>query len=153
MWWEMSKLISRSHNKTTLMYHLVCAVKYRRNVLTDSVTDTIVNVCMEIQEKYGIEFIEIGTDENHIHYLIQTLPKYSPTQFVTIIKSMTARMVFKVNPEVKKKLWGGEFWSDGYWLVTVGLNQSESVIREYVKNQGNGKYKTAHKKDDTNNII
>lgn len=149
----MSKLISKSHNKTTLMYHLVCAVKYRREVLTDSVTDTIVNVCMEIEEKYGISFLEIGTDVNHIHYLIQTLPKYSPTQFVTIIKSMTARMVFKMNPEVKKKLWGGEFWSDGYWMVTVGLNQSESTIKEYVKNQGNGKYKTAHKKDDTRDIF
>ncbi len=148
----MSKLISKSHNKTTLMYHLVCAVKYRRDVLTKTVTDTIVGVCMEISEKYGIEFIEIGTDVNHIHYLIQTQPKYSPTQLVTMIKSLTARMVFKINPEVKKKLWGGEFWSDGYWMVTVSQNQSESAIREYVKNQGNGNYKTAHKKDDFKQI-
>ena len=145
----MSKIISKSHNKTTLMYHLVCAVKYRRNVLTEDVTDTIVNVCMEISERYGIDFLEIGTDVNHIHYLIQTPPKYSPSQVVTIVKSMTARMVFKINPEVKKKLWGGEFWSDGYWMVTVSQNGTEKVIREYVKNQGNNKYKTAHKKGDT----
>lgn len=144
----MSKLISKSHNKTTLMYHLVCAVKYRRDVLNETVTDTIVGVCMEIYENYGIEFIEIGTDVNHIHYLIQTPPKYSPTQIVTMIKSLTARTIFKVNPEVKKKLWGGEFWSDGYWMVTVSQNQTEAVIKDYVKNQGNGKYKTAHKKDD-----
>lgn len=144
----MSKLISKSHNKTILMYHLVCAVKYRREVLTEAVTDTIVGVCMEISEKYGIDFLEIGTDVNHIHYLIQAMPKYSPTQMVTIIKSLTARMVFKINPEVKQKLWGGEFWSDGYWMVTVSQNRCESVIKEYVKNQGNGKYKTAHKKDD-----
>ena len=144
----MSKLQGRSHNKTTLLYHLVCAVKYRRNVLTDEVIDTIVNVCMEIQEKYGIEFIEIGTDVNHIHYLIQTPPKYSPTQVVTMIKSMTARMVFKINPEVKKKLWGGEFWSDGYWMVTVSSTGTEDTIREYVKNQGNKKYLTAYAKDD-----
>ena len=142
----MSKVISKSHNKTTLMYHLVCAVKYRRNVLTDEVTDTIVNVCLEISEKYGIDFIEIGTDVNHIHYLIQTPPKYSPSQVVTMIKSLTARMVFKVNPEVKKKLWGGEFWSDGYWMVTVSQNAPEKVIREYVKNQGHDQYKQAHKK-------
>lgn len=142
----MSKTISKSHNKTTLMYHLVCAVKYRRNVLTESVTDTIVNVCLDIQDKYDIDFIEIGTDVNHIHYLIQTPPKYSPTRVVTMIKSLTARMVFKINPEVKKKLWGGEFWSDGYWMVTVSQNNSEKVIREYVKNQGNNRYKRAHKK-------
>lgn len=141
----MSKQVSKSHNKTTLMYHLVCAVKYRHSLLTKNVTDTIVNVCLEIEEQYGIEFIEIGTDVNHIHYLIQSPPKYSPTQLVTMIKSLTARMVFKINPEVKTKLWGGEFWSDGYWMVTVSQNRTESVIREYVKNQGNGKYKTAHK--------
>ena len=144
-----SQTMNKSHNKTTLMYHLVCAVKYRRNVLTDEVTDTIVNVCMEIAENYGIKFLEIGTDVNHIHYLIQSPPKYSPTQIVTMIKSLTARMVFKINPEVKKKLWGGEFWSDGYWMVTVGKNGNEKVISEYVKNQGNGKYQTAHKQDDT----
>ena len=144
----MSKLQGRSHNETTLLYHLVYAIKYRRNVLTDDVTDTIVNVCMEIQEKYGIEFIEIGTDVNHIHYLIQTPPKYSPTQIVTMIKSMTAGMVFKINPEVKKKLWGGEFWSDGYWMVTVSQAGTENTIREYVKNQGNKKYLTAYTKDD-----
>ena len=144
----MSKQISKSHNKTTLMYHLVCAVKYRRSVLSETVTDTIVNVCMEIEEKYGINFIEIGTDINHIHYLIQSPPKYSPTQIVTMIKSITARMVFKINPEVKKQLWGGEFWSDGYWMVTVSQNRTENIIKEYVKNQGNGKYQIAHKQDD-----
>ncbi len=103
---------------------------------------------MEIQEKYGIEFIEIGTDVNHIHYLIQTPPKYSPTQIVTMIKSMTARMVFKINPEVKKKLWGGEFWNDGYWVVTVNATGTEDTIRDYVKNQGNKNYLTAYTKDD-----
>ena len=145
----MSQLSRKSHNKTNLVYHLVCVVKYRRDVLTEAVTNTLVNVCMEIQEKYGINFIEIGTDVNHIHYLLQSPPKYSPTQIVTMIKSLTARIVFEMNPEVKTKLWGGEFWSDGYWMVTVSQNVSEKVIKEYVKNQGNGKYKVAHKKDDT----
>lgn len=130
------------------MYHLVCAIKYRRDVLTDEVTNTIVNVCLDITDKYGIEFIEVGTDVNHIHYLIQAQPKYSPSQIVTMIKSITARLVFKINPEVKKKLWGGEFWSDGYWMVTVSQNTTEQVIKEYVKNQGNNQYKIAHKKDD-----
>lgn len=144
----MSKQYANSHNKTILMYHLVCAIKYRRDVLTEEVTNTIVNVCLKITDKYDIDFIEIGTDVNHVHYLIQTPPKYSPTQIVTMIKSITARMVFKINPEVKKKLWGGEFWSDGYWMVTVSQNTTEQVIREYVSKQGNNKYKIAHKKDD-----
>lgn len=141
----MSELKSKSHNKTILLFHMVCSIKYRRNVLSESVKDTIVNVCMEIQEKYGIEFLEIGTDSNHIHYLIQSVPKYSPSQIVMMIKSMTARMVFKINPEVKQKLWGGEFWSDGYWMVTVSQHGSEDVIREYVKQQGQSKYDLLHK--------
>ena len=145
----MSKQYAKSHNKTILMYHLVCAIKYRRDVLTREVTNTIVNVCLDITDKYDIEFIEIGTDINHIHYLIQAPPKYSPTQIVTMIKSLTARTVFKINPEVKKKLWGGEFWSDGYWMVTISQNTTEHAIREYVKKQGNNHYKIAHKKDDT----
>lgn len=134
----------KSHNVTILVYHLVCAVKYRRSVLTDEIKDTIVNVCMEIQEKYGYEFIEIGTDMNHIHYLIQAPPTNSPTQIVTTIKSLTARRIFKYNPEVKKKLWGGEFWSDGYWMVTVSQNRTEESVRDYVKNQGYDKYCIEH---------
>ncbi len=62
----MSRKLHKSHNVTTLVYHLVCAVKYRHSVLTEDVKDTIVNVCLEIQERYGIEFIEVGTDLNHI---------------------------------------------------------------------------------------
>ncbi len=143
----MSRSIHKSHNVTPLVYHLVCAVKYRRSVLTDDVKDTIVNTCMEIREKYEIEFIEIGCDKNHIHYLIQSPPKYSPTQIVTIIKSLTARKVFKYNVEVKKKLWGGEFWSDGYWMVSVSQNRTEETIREYVKNQGYNEYTIEHKQE------
>ncbi len=141
----MSRSSHKSHNVTTLVYHLVCAVKYRHSVLTEDVKDTIVNVCLDISEKYGYDFIEIGTDLNHIHYLIQAPPIYSPTEIVITIKSLTARMVFKYNPEVKKKLWGGEFWSDGYWMVTVSQNRTEESVREYVKNQGYDQYSVEHK--------
>ena len=140
----MSELKRKSHNKSILLYHLVCTVKYRRNVLSDEVSDTLVNVCMEMEEKYDLKFIEIGTDIDHVHYLIQSVPKMSPTQMVTMIKSLTARMIFKINPEVKKKLWGGEFWSDGYWIVTVSQYGTEKVIGDYVKEQGNNKYEQLH---------
>ena len=115
----MGKYISKSHNKTMLLYHLVCTVKYRRDVLTKAVIDTLVNVCMEIGETSDIDFLEIGTDVNHVHFLMQTTPSYSIAQYVKLIKGRAANIIFKMNPEVKKKLWGGEFWSDGYWIVTV----------------------------------
>ena len=144
----MGKYISKSHNKSMLLYHLVCTVKYRRDVLTEAVTNTLVNVCMEIAETSDIEFIEIGTDINHVHFLIQTTPSYSIAQYVKLIKGRTANKIFKINPEVKKQLWGGEFWSDGYWIVTVSKYGSENVIREYVKNQGKGKYNLLYKRDE-----
>ena len=80
--------------------------------------------------------MEIGTDKDHVHFLVQSTPNYSPSQIVKIIKSITARQIFSECPEVKKKLWGGQFWTDGYFVATVGKNQNETVIREYVKNQG-----------------
>ena len=144
----MGKYISKSHNKSLLLYHLVCTVKYRKDVLTKSVTDTLVNVCMEIAETSDIDFIEIGTDVNHVHFLLQTTPSYSVAQYVKLIKGKTANMIFKINPEVKKKLWGGEFWSDGYWIVTVSKHGTESVIKEYVKNQGKDKYDLLYKRDE-----
>lgn len=125
-----------------LLYHLVCTIKYRKNLLTEEVKDTLVNACIDIEERYKeVNFIEIGIDENHVHMLLQITPRYSVSQVVRIIKSITAKKIFKINPEVKKKLWGGEFWSDGYWIVTIGKHGSEKAVREYVKNQGNNKYK------------
>ena len=83
-----------------------------------------------------MEFIEIGTDKDHVHFLIQSVPTYSPTKIIQRVKSLTAREIFKRAPEVKQKLWGGEFWSDGYYVSTVGRHGSEETIREYVKGQG-----------------
>ena len=91
---------------------------------------------MDIEARYQIEFLEIGTDQDHVHFFVQSVPTYSPTKIVTIIKSLTAKEVFKRVPSVKKQLWGGEFWADGYYIGTVGQNATEAVIKEYVKKQG-----------------
>lgn len=75
-----------------------------------------------------MHFVEIGTDDDHIHFLVQSVPKYSPAKIITIIKSITAKEVFKRHPEVKKELWGGEFWSDGYYVSSVGQYGNEKSI-------------------------
>lgn len=122
---------------TVLLYHLVFPAKYRRAVLDVGVDRAITEICVEIEKRYEIKFLEIGTDEDHIHFLVQSVPTYSITKLVTMIKSLTAREVFKKCPHAKKQLWGGEFWSDGYFASTVGKHGDESMIRKYVKNQGN----------------
>ena len=141
-----SKYIHRSHNVSLLMYQIVCPAKYRRVVFSELVDETIKLTCAEISKRYEIYFLEIGTDDNHVHFLVQSVPMYSPTKIVTIIKSITAREVFKKHQEVKKELWGGQFWTDGFFINTVSRHGNEDVIANYVRNQGVEKqYKVLHK--------
>jgi REP element-mobilizing transposase RayT len=127
------------------MYHIVCPAKYRRVVFDEKVDQVLKEVCLKIADCYEIDFIEIGTDKDHVHFLVQSVPMYSPTKIVKIIKSITAREIFARVPEVKKQLWGGEFWSKAYYVSTVGKYGDERKIAAYVKNQGTGKnYKPLH---------
>jgi putative transposase len=139
----MSKYIHKSHNVTVLLYHMVFPAKYRRVVFDVSVDQVLREVCLDIEKRYQIKFLEIGTDEDHVHFLVQSVPTYSVTKIVTTIKSVTARQIFRLCPEVKKKLWGGEFWTDGYFTSTVGKHGNENMIGKYVKNQGK-EYKKLH---------
>ena len=91
---------------------------------------------MEIAKRYEIAFLEIGTDRDHVHFLVQAVPTYSPKKIVQTIKSITAREILASCLGVKKQLWGGEFWSDGYFISTVGQHSTESVIKEYIRKQG-----------------
>ncbi len=118
------------------MYHIVCPTKYRRVVIDEAVEATIKETCMEISKRYEIEFIEIGSEGDHVHFLVQSIPTYAPYQIVKMIKSIIAREVFRLHPIIKKKLWGGEFWTDGYYISSVGMYGNENVIKNYVKNQG-----------------
>ncbi len=132
----MSDHIHKSHNKSYLLYHFVCPIKYRRKVLTESVGNTLKEICLGISERYEIHFLEIGSDLDHIHFLVQSVPVISPKQIVNTIKSLTARDIFRLHPEVKKLLWGGKFWTSGYYVNTVGQYANEEVIRKYVQGQG-----------------
>ena len=127
------------------MYHFVCPAKYRKVVFDDEVDEVLKNTCLEIEKRYEIKFIEIGTDKDHVHFLIQSVPMYSAKRIIQAIKSITAREVLAQVPKVKKKLWGGEFWTDGYYVSTVGQKGSEETIRKYVQEQGIEKeYKQLH---------
>lgn len=132
----MSIYIHKSHNVSALIYHLVCPTKYRRVVVNEKVEQIIKETCLEISRRYQIHFLEIGTDKDHVHFLIQSVPTYAPTKISRTVKSITAREVFARAPEIRKQLWGGEFWSDGYFVSTVGKNGTEVSIQQYVKNQG-----------------
>ena len=130
------KHILKSHNKSLLLYHFVCPAKYRRKVFTDSVEKTLRKTCQGIEARYEIVFLEIGADEYHVHFLVQSVPTYSPKKIINTIKSITAIEIFKCHPEVKVKLWGGKFWTSGYYVNTVGQYGNVTMIMNYVQNQG-----------------
>jgi REP element-mobilizing transposase RayT len=135
----MSDYQHKSHNVSVLLYHLVCPAKSRRVVFDTEVDAVLKEVCLAIAQRDERVFLEMGTDKDHGHLLVQSVPTYRPTKIGPTIKRLTAREIFKRVPTVKKRLWGGEFWSKGSFISTVGRHGSEEVIRHYVKNQGNEK--------------
>ncbi len=93
-------------------------------------------MCLEIEERYEMNFLEIGFDGNHVHFLIQGVPNDSPKKIIGAVKSITAKEIFRFHPEVKQQLWGGKFWTSGYYVNTVGQYVNEDVIKKYLQNQG-----------------
>ena len=141
----MSEYIHKSHNVTVLLYHFVCPAKYRRVIFTEAIDQSLKEICIGISERYEVYFIEIGTDKDHVHFLIQSVPMYSPTKIIQMVKSITAKEIFRLHPEVKEQLWGGEFWTKGFYVNTVGKYGNESTIQAYVKAQGREKeYRKIH---------
>ena len=132
----MDEHLHKRHNKTFLLYHLVFPVKYRRKVISVLVSQTIKETCVEISDRFEINFIEIGTDEDHVHFLVQSVPTISVEKIVRTVKSVIARMVMSKHPEIKKELWGGSFWTSGYYANTVGQYGNVEVIKRYVESQG-----------------
>ncbi len=102
---QNSKYIHKRHNVTVLLYHFVTSAKYRRVFFTKEVDQVMFSVSEEIEKRYDIRFLEIGTDDDHVHFLIQSVPMYSVTKLASIIKSLIAGEVFKQCPEVRKQLW------------------------------------------------
>ena len=142
----MSEHILKSHNKTLLLYHFVFPLKYRRKAISKPVGESLKEICIEISYRYELQFIEIGYESDHIHFLIQSIPSYSVSKIVTLLKSITAKQLFLRHPDLKVKLWGGNFWTSGFYANTVGQYSNEEVIRAYVKNQGMEKeYQNLHK--------
>ena len=124
----------------------MCAAKCRRAVMSEQVDEALRAVCLEIEQRYEIWFLELGVDRDHARFPAQAVPMCSPTRIVQTVKSLTAREVFARAPEVKKKRWAGEFWGKGYFVNTVGRHGSEKVIAEYVKRRGQaGDYRQLHK--------
>ena len=125
-----------AHCAWQIHYHSVFPVKYRKAMLDEAVTMMIQETAAEIAERFPIEMAAIGTDKNHIHLLCSAHPKVAPGRIVQLFKRLTAREIFRRKPAVKRMLWGGEFWSDGYYVATVGERANWQTVERYVQRQG-----------------
>ena len=141
----MSEHKIKRHNKTLLLYHMVFPLKYRKSIITEEIGESLKEICLEISERYEIDFVEIGYESDHVHFLVQSVPTMCVTEIVRTIKSITAKKLFQRHPEIEAKLWGGNFWTSGYYANTVGQYGNEEVIQKYIEKQGNNdKYKKVY---------
>ena len=124
------------HCAYQIHYHLVFPVKYRKALLDGEVEQIIIETARGIMERYDIEMEALGMDQDHLHLLCGAHPKHAPGELVRIFKSITARQIFQRKPAIEMELWGGEFWSDGYYAATVGERGNWEVVEEYVQQQG-----------------
>ena len=128
-------VVRSNHNVYTAHYHVVFPVKYRKALLLPRIANAILDIADGIQERYDVEFDKIGTDGDHLHLLCSFHPKYSGSGFVGMFKSISAKQLFRRYPELRKDLWGGEFWSDGFYFATVSERGNWDTVRRYVANQ------------------
>ena len=124
------------HNVSEAYYHIQLTVKYRKPLFNQRTESVILETIKGFKERYAIEITHVGFDQNHVHILCRFLPKYSGGQVIRLLKMITAKRIFQQVPEVKKELWGGEFWTDGYYFATVSVRGDRKVIEKYIEKQG-----------------
>jgi len=132
----MGEVHKGHHCAYQIHYHLVMPVKYRKALLAEEITQGLKEIVKGIEERYGLEIERMGCDQDQVHILCSAHPKYSPGQLVRVFKSVSAKELFWRFPAIKKDLWGGEFWSDGYYVGTVGERANWEVVEKYIKEQG-----------------
>ena len=125
-----------SHCTYRIRYHMVFVMKFRKKLLTLEIFDFIKKLCKDIELRYYFHFDALGSDGNHLHLVVEGAPRYAPSQIMQICKSILAKQVFKQYPELREELWGGEFWSDGGHIDTIGDGKGLEAIKKYVINQG-----------------
>jgi putative transposase len=128
-------LDSNNHSVFSLNFHLILCIKYRRKVLTDSISEYAKGMFERIGENYNITISEWNHDNDHIHVLFKAHPNTELSKFINAYKSASSRLVKKDFPAVKKQLWKENFWSQSYCLITVGGAPLE-VLKKYIENQG-----------------
>jgi len=128
-----------SHAVYNTKYHLVWTPKYRKWVLRGDLRQRVEELFGEIAEDFGFEIDTLEVAADHVHIFLGFPPRYSIAKVVGILKSISASQIFEEFPEVKKQLWAGELWEDGYFVRTVGDQVTAEVIRRYLRQHKAGR--------------
>ena len=123
------------HAVYDLKYHLVWIPKYRKHILDKEISGCIKDTFEKIAEEYEFRIDTMGVMEDHVHVFVEVPPRYSPARVVQVMKSISAREVFKKFPDLRKQLWAGELWNDGYFVRSVGDKVTADIIRKYIEYQ------------------
>ncbi|OGP92419.1 MAG: transposase [Deltaproteobacteria bacterium RBG_16_47_11] len=123
------------HAVYDIKYHFVWIPKYRKQILTKELKKRVEELFREIAGQYEFEIDTMGIEVDHVHIFVSAPPKYSPAKIVEVLKSISAKVVFQEFPGLRKHLWAGEFWSDGYFVRTVGDKVTSELIRQYIRYQ------------------
>ncbi len=123
------------HNVSECHYHIQLTVKYRKSLLDEEVQEIIKERLSNFKERFAIDVYKLGFDRNHVHILCQFLPKYAGGEVIRLIKSLTAKRILKLE-RIRQELWGGEFWTDGYFIGTVSCKGDKKTIERYIEKQG-----------------
>ena len=118
----------------SIQYHIVWCVKYRRRVLLGEVEKDLKKAMIEIAGNYGVTIVEMETDQDHIHLLVECTPQHYIPDILKTLKGVSARRLFQLHPEIKQKLWGGHLWNPSYFVATAS-EDTETQIRTYIQNQ------------------
>ena len=129
------KLDNNNHSVFLLYYHLVLVIKYRRQVIDDTISDYAKDMFVRLGKNYNISLVEWNHDIDHVHILFKAHPNSELSKFINAYKSASSRLIKKHFPQVKRKLWKEYFWSRSFCLLTTGGAPIE-VIKKYIENQG-----------------
>ena len=125
---------------------MVMCVKYRKQMLRGKeYQTTLVTALREIGRRYEYEIEQIGTDGDHVHVFVGAAGRWAPSRVMQVLKSLSAREMFRAHPEIRKVLWGGEFWSDGGYIGTVGEGTTEELVKKYIQQQGSPQEKALYR--------
>ncbi|WP_410515117.1 IS200/IS605 family transposase [Paenibacillus sp. BR2-3] len=115
-------------------YHIVWCVKYQHKILVEELDVRLKEILLKIASDYAFTISEMESDKDHIHLLVECTPQHAIPSMIKVLKGISARLLFKEFPHLKKKLGDGHLWNPSYFIATAS-EHTEEQIRKYIQDQ------------------